>query len=464
MAPPLNEIGSFRDRHGQVFYRDDRVFRGLSAEALGNWKRLESTEFFKRFSGEGRIIGTRLLDSTDLPEADSWSGILEHDRIPFVSYPYEWSFRMLKEAAQLQLELVLAALNEGMILKDASSFNIQWTGAKPVFIDIPSFEAWTEGEPWVGYRQFCQLFLYPLMLQSYKGIGFQALLRGRIDGIDPEECSRMMSLRDRIRPGVLSHVYLQAKLEARCSASQSNARKEIRTAGFSRDLIRNNLQGLLKTVKRLTWKQTESTWSEYTDQHSYSADDEASKEEFVSGALEKSRPGLVWDCGCNTGSYSRIASKHAEYVIALDSDHLAVERLFNNLQRDPVPNILPLVSNLADPSPNLGWRGLERRDLASRGSPDFVLCLALIHHIVITANVPVSQFIDWLFELGADLIIEFVTKEDPMVRRLLANKDDQYSDYELDYFEDALAEKFRIDERLALTSGARYLYLARPRK
>ena len=456
------EPGSFRDRNGRIYHSGDAIYRGISLRALEEWKTLASTKFFTRAMQEGKLVATEEADPKKIPDpaiAKEWSGILKHEKIPFISYPYEWTFSMLKDAALLQLDLLASALNENMTMKDATSFNIQWIGSRPVFIDIPSFERLVPGTPWIGYRQFCTLFLFPLFLQAYKNIPFHARLRGNIDGIDPEECHNMMSLRDLLRPGILTDVFLQAKLQKSYADSSKHVKDDLKKSGFNAEMIKANIRRLQKITGGLRWKQSQSEWSDYATHNSYTEADEAAKEAFVRNVMQKRR-NLVWDLGANTGRYSRIASENSQYVVAMDSDHLAVERFYQELKKEKNRTILPLVMNIADSSPNLGWRGLERKSLPDRGKPDLILCLALIHHVVISANIPVNEFIDWLASFGSDLIIEFITKDDPMAKILLRNKDDQYADYELGNFEKILASRFTITGRSALSSGTRYLFHA----
>ncbi|MFQ5739022.1 MAG: methyltransferase [Acidobacteriota bacterium] len=464
---PELEPGSFRDRNGRVFYRDNRVFRTLSAESLANWKILEKKRFFVEALDQGSIVGTRLAGVCDLPpeiSSGNWAAILEHQKIPFISYPYEWSFDMLKDAALLQLNLLHKALQEEMILKDASSFNIQWRGARPVFIDIPSFERLRKGQIWVGYRQFCRLFLYPLLLQAYKNVPFQPWLRGSVDGIAPEHCNAFMSRRDRLRSGVLTHVYLQARLQARYGATRENIRGQLKGAGFRKELILHNVKALQKLVGSLKWEPRRSEWSDYGCRDSYSEEDRKAKTDFVRQVAAQRHWPLVWDLGCNVGRFSRIAAENAASVVALDGDHLTINRLYRELKSGNNQTILPLIFNLADPSPSLGWRCLERRGLLDRGRPDLTLCLALIHHLVISANIPLDEILSWLGSLGGDLVIEFVTKQDPMVETLLRNKDDQYREYELECFERCLGQEFELLKRTTLRSRTRVLYHARSRK
>ena len=462
MKNPRFDGGSFRDRESRVFYHDDRVLRALSQPALDDWKALAASRCFGRSTSAGKIVPTR---EAALPEGlgPPWVAALEHERIPFLSYPYEWCFHMLRDAALLQLDLLLAALADDLILKDSSPYNFQWIGPRPVFIDVTSFERRTEGDPWVGYLQFCQLFLYPLMLTAHRGIPFRPWLRGAIDGITPEECNRVFSWRDRMRAGVFTDVYLQAALHARTAKVEGSLRRDLRKAGFKKQLIVNNVRRLRRVVGKLSWQPRDSQWSSYAETSTYDADNREIKESFVARVAGSRRWPLVWDLGANTGTFSRIVSEYAETVVAFDADHLAVDRLYRAVRESGPTNILPLISNLADPSPALGWRHRERKALAERPSPDLALCLALVHHLAISANVPLSEVVGWLAGLETHLVIEFVTKDDAMVKRLLQNKDDIYDDYEIGNFEGLLEERFEIVARQTLHDGTRTLYYAVPR-
>lgn len=470
MTKPRFDQGSFRDRESRVFYHDGRVLRALSQPALDDWRALAASSFYASLESNGKVVKTRELEDSEggsdgeavgLPPP--WVATLEHERIPYVSYPYEWSFTMLRDAALLQLDLLLTALGDDMILKDSSSYNVQWLGPRPVFIDITSFERRTEGDPWAGYLQFCQLFLYPLLLTAHRDIPFRPWLRGNLDGISPEEINRVFSWRDRLRPGVLVDVYLQAAAHTRTANKEGKLRDDLRKAGFKKEMIVSNVRRLRKIVRKLTWRRQSSEWSAYAETSSYDRENREIKERFVATAAGRRRWPLAWDLGANTGNFSRIVAEHADYVVAFDADHLAIDRLYRRVAKDGPDNILPLVSNLADPSPALGWRHRERKALAQRPSPDLTLCLALIHHLSLTANVPVAEIVDWLASLDSHLVIEFVTKDDGMVKKLLQNKDDIYDDYEIEVFERLLGERFEIVERETFHDGTRTLYYAEPR-
>jgi hypothetical protein len=463
-GPAFREPGSYRDRNSAVFYYNGEIFRGISAKAFANWKRLSATRFFQDFTMRGSIVPTEAVSEPSLADpGQTWAAILKHDRIPFVSYPYEWTFGMLKDAALLHLELMLAALEEDFILKDASAYNVQWRGARPVFIDIPSFEVLEQGQPWVGYRQFCELFLYPLMLMAYKGVDFRPWLRGSIDGISAASLQPLLSLRDLVRPGVAMHVVAHNALQRRYAGTERNVRSALAQADFDKSLIVRNVLNLRKIISGTVPRSGHTAWSDYAGKHSYGEADFAAKRAFVRNAASFRRWQRVWDLGCNTGAFSRIAAEHADCVIAMDGDWMAVEQLYLSRKGDPEKGtILPLVIDLSDPSPGQGWRGRERKSLPERGRPDFTLCLALIHHIVIGANIPMADFMRWLADLGAALVIEFIGRDDEMVETLLRNKDDQYDDYRPEVFEALLSEHFEIRDRQTLKGGKRSIYFALP--
>jgi SAM-dependent methyltransferase len=465
------EPGSFRDRDSRVVVAPEAVYRALSGTGADDWRTLAGSPLLERLSSEGTLIGTDEVGPAALGEAaaeilpEGTETVLRHERLPFVSYPYEWTFGMLRDAALLQLDLELAALDESLTLKDATPYNVQFRGSAPVFIDVGSFERLREGEPWAGYRQFCMLFLYPLLLQAYKDIPFQPWLRGAIDGITPSEAAHLFTLRDRLRRGVLTHVALHARLERRYEDREGGEiKEELKRANFKTELIKANVQRLRKLVSKLSWKAGDTAWTNYRSECTYSDADAERKAIFVREAAASVRPDLTWDMGCNDGAYSRIAAEHSDFVVAFDYDQATVDALYRSLRDSDERRILPLVANLADPSPGLGWRGLERRPLEDRGTPDLVLALALVHHVSITANVPLAEFLDWLRELDATLVIEFPKREDPMVRRLLSGKrEGSNADYELETFERLLGERFDVERSEELPSGVRVLYLVRPR-
>jgi hypothetical protein len=466
MSPVDNlrfEPGSFRDPAARVLWHHGTVYRYLSAEALHNWERLSSTRFFRRFTDAGSLIPTeRTHDVQTPPFSTPWVAALRHDTVPVISYPYEWCFGMLRDAALLQLDLLSAALEEGMTLKDATPFNVQWIGARPVFIDVGSFAVAEPGAAWGGYRQFCEMYLYPLFLQAYKNVPFHPWLRGSLEGIDARTCNRLLSVRDWFRRGVFAHVYLLSKFQSRYESTDRNVGIDLRAAGFGIELVKNNVRRLRRLVERLEWNQSRSAWSDYAQSNTYDRGDQDHKQQFVRQATGHRRWSLVWDLGCNTGDYARIAADHANCVVALDADHLAVERLYRTLKAERNSAILPLVGDVTDPTPGLGWRGVERRTLLDRGRPELVLALALIHHLALSRNIPVPDLIDWFASLRSDLVVEFVAPDDPMSQRLLRHKGGLDFGYTQDSFERYLSRHFTVLRVERLGSGTRTMYHARP--
>jgi SAM-dependent methyltransferase len=472
-SPPLTslspETGSFRDWDGRVFGGDGRILRALSAAGVADWQALAASDLFDRYTQTGALPRTRADDGVldELRRLDpegEWEGALSHERLPFVSYPYEWPFAMLRDAALLQLELTSAALAEGLMLKDGSPYNVQWRGAQPVFVDVGSFERAREGEAWPGYRQFCSLYVFPLMLEAYRGVGFQPWLRGSIDGISPVDFRKLFSRRDSLRPGMLRHVFLHASLERRYAARGGEVREVLGEARLDPRVVQANVAGLTKLVRRLRSPAAESAWRDYERTCTYTDADTAAKEDFVRRVVAGRRRRLVWDLGCNEGRFSRIAAEGADYVVAIDLDRAVVDALYQGLTAEEEKRILPLVVDLADPSPSIGWRNRERLTLLERGRPELVLGLALVHHVSITRNVPLRELVDWLRSLDCELVVEFPAREDSMVQRLLGPKrPDAHPDYDTETWERLLTERFEIADSARLPAETRTLYHARPR-
>jgi len=458
------EPGSFRDPDSAVFTADGKVLRGLSGRAAADYERLSGTSFFPRLVGSGQIVRTAVHegDAPPSPRGAPWTRVLEHERVPVVSYPYEWPFAMLREAASLQLDVLIAALGEGISLKDGTAYNVQFFGSRPTFIDIGSFEP--ASGPWPGYRQFCQTMLFPLMVQAHLGVPFQPLLRGSIDGLTPSQVAGMFSGLRRFRKGVVRNVTLHSVLERRVTTASEQVKSELKDSGFSADLAKATAKNLAKLVSGLEVARRGSTWSDYRDTCSYSDADAEAKRAFVRSAIAGGDAGLVLDLGANDGVYSSLASEQADYVVAVDGDEMVIDRLYRRLRAERNENVLPLVMNLVDPSGGVGWRNRERAAFADRVRPDVTLALALVHHLAIAANVPLSEVVSWLRSFGGRLVVEFVHVDDVQVQRLLANKPaGLFDDYRREAFEALLAEQFLVHEQQSLPGGSRTLYLAEPK-
>ncbi len=425
------EPGSFRDPANRVYHCGDDVLRALDETAAAHWRALAASTFFPPLISAGKVCGTEELSPAaagrSLP-AD-WAAVLRHERIPFVSHPYEWSHAMLRDAALLHLEILRAALPAGFTTKDGSAYNLQWRGSEPVFIDVGSFAPLRDGEPWAGYRQFCQTMLYPLLLGAHLGLDFQPWLRSRIDGIEADQMVRLFRGRRRLSPGVLTHVHLHGSVQRRnADRSTADVRAQLRDAGYTGEVALAAVRGMEKLVRRLDHQPSASHWVDYQRTCGYSGEDRAAKERFVAAALTSApRHGLVLDLGANDGHYSRLAARHADYVVAVEQDPVVVDRLYRALRAEGERRVLPWVLDLA-----------------------------------IGRNVPLAEVVSCLTGLaapGGQLVVEFVHPEDPMAARLLANKPDGiFPHYRRDTFEALLAAHGTISGRWELPAGTRTLY------
>lgn len=455
---PIRDPGSFRDPAGGVFHFEGRILRYLSASGASDFTALDNSGLLGELIDRGDLIPTRQLQRSEAPTLQSFDAdtVVEHERVPFISYAYEWPFELLRGAALQYLEALRLSLSYGFILKDATTFNTQFLGSRPVMIDVSSFEPYQPGQPWAGYAQFCRMFLNPLLLQSKAGIPFQQSLRSSIEGIAPSELSRLMPLRHKLRKSVFMHVVLQAWLGRKLERDQQAIKRAADQQVDARTLERlvDHLDGTIRGLRRST---NSSVWSEYEADCHYESDATAAKERFVDQTLAKWKPRSLWDFGCNRGQYSEIAARHSGYVVAMDGDELAVGAVTSRPEADH-RRILPLVMDLGNPSPSQGWAGTERYGLTERGPADAALALALVHHLSLSGHVPLGAVVDWLADHARRAIVEFVPANDPMAQRLLAARLDRPVGYDAETFESALRRHFRIERVESLSGSGRKLY------
>lgn len=395
------------------------------------------------------------------PHDDGAHAIIRAERIEFISYPYEWTFGQLRDAALLTLDIQSLAVSHGYTLRDASAYNIQFRQGRPIHIDTLSFEPVEAGKPWTAYRQFCEHFLAPLALMALRDVRLGRLLRSEIDGIPLDLASRLLPGSTRLRLGLATHIRLHARAQRRYAGRPAEATARVRR---SRPVNQPALlDSLRRTIKGLRWEPAGTEWADYDDRTSYSAEATAAKEALVARFIGATSGTRVWDLGANTGHYSRIAADTGRQVVAFDIDPAAAERLYRQLSTDGRTDILPLVMDLVDPSPGLGWANAERRSLTERAGPDALLALALIHHVAIGRNVPLHEVGRWFARLAPQLVIEFVPREDPMVATLLATREDVFEDYTLERFRVAFGERWTIVDEAPIPGTARTLLSLRRR-
>jgi hypothetical protein len=462
MSQLHQDSGSFRDPLSRVFVGNGEVVRAFTAIGAKDIEKVWKKPSIQNALASGELIESNLVEPSSVGLNDPWVTAMTHPLIPFISYPYEWTFSMLKDAAQLQLKLTRETLADGIGLKDATPYNVQFIGSRPQFIDAGSFEKRRKGDPWYGYRQFCEMYLYPLMMQGYLGVGFQQFLRGSVNGISPDTMSKLLpaSIR-RPRKGRLTHVVLHAAAQNRFADSDNNMKSDAAKAGMNAQVLDATLRKLQGIVKKISLGDKKSTWSEYSERGHYIESSLDEKQKFVRDAVASAPRKQVWDIGCNDGVFSRIAAAHSDYVVAMDADPLVVDRLYNTLKAEKNEQILPLYVDLTDSGGGVGWRGQERPGVFDRGRPDIVMALAVIHHMAITFHVPLASQLDMFRDLTPELIIEMPHADDPMVRKLLTNKRDGiHDDFTLEEFERLLNDRFTVKSKMLLSSGTRTIFHA----
>ena len=447
--------GSFRDNAGFVFTRGDRILRQVNRQFSDEYDAAAASGLYEELIAERLLIPHRAAPLDDRFTADACA-VLEVERIPLLSWPYEWSFGQLRDAALLTLDLQARALRRGFTLRDASAYNVQFLKGRPIFIDTLSIGRATPGSPWVAYRQFCEHFLVPLALMSHRDIRCGQLLRAFIDGVPLDLGARLLPFRSRLDPQLLFHVVLHAR-SVRAFADSSVA-KVARGAQMSTRALLALVDGLRSAVESLRWAPTGTEWGDYVGNTNYSADATASKRQIVRDALVRLAPRTVWDLGSNTGEFSREASRTAPFVAAFDVDPAAVEQNYRRVRADHDERVLPLLLDLRNPTAGGGWAGEERASLVERGPADTILALALVHHLAISSNVPLDRIADFMARLGRSLIVEFVPKSDSQVERLLRNRPDTFPDYTQDHFERCFGARFVIDHRVQVVDSARWIY------
>ena len=453
------EPSSFRDPSARVFKsKDGRIFRCMSESAISVYRELRSSGLLQQLISEESVVDN--WETKDVKVPDGWSSLVESQALPFISYPYEWSFDMLKDAALLTLDITESAYNHGFTLKDASAFNIVFSGSKPVFIDISSFDAYQEGEPWIAYSQFCDHFLAPLMLMAYKHIPFHPLFRSNLEGISTTKLlTRVLGRSSLCRPGVIIHVKLRSFFDRMFENSNTESKGKIAQIKISKKAILRNINSIRNTILKLHARES-SRWLSYTTDNTYNPQMEREKADFISRSVEliKARF-LAWDVGSNTGEYSLILASQFRSVVAIDSDHDVINRLYNSMRGTDAKNITPIVLDFMNPSPSQGFAGTERTAFFERAKPDVAVFFAFIHHICLRNNVPLNAFIDLIAKITPHAIVEFVSEDDPMSRNILALKPTRHEGYNLQNFKNIVSNygKILIETSLSKTRSLHFI-------
>jgi ribosomal protein L11 methylase PrmA len=463
----LNDEGSprlgasFRDPSGFLFTRQGELYRQVNQSYQTHYDMLMTSGLYERLLKSSLLIPHQEVDVEPADPAQAYR-VISPERVEFISYPYEWSFSQLKDAALATMAVQKKAVEAGMVLKDASAYNIQFHHGRPVLIDTLSFEIHTEGEPWVAYRQFCQHFLAPLALMAMVDVRLGQLLRIYIDGVPLDLAARLLPRRTRLDLGLATHIHLHAAAQKRFAG---RAEKPQTAHKMSRMAFLGLMDSLEGVVRKLTWKPAGTEWGDYytASASHYTAAAFEAKRQVVKEYLERIKPRQVWDLGANTGEFSRLAAEQGIPTLAFDIDPAAVELNYQAVVAKKETHLLPLLMDFTNPSPGLGWHSREREALFERAPADALLALALIHHLAIANNVPLPHLAEFFRSLGRWLVIEFVPKEDSQVQILLASRQDIFPDYHTESFEAAFGQVFTIYEKRSLPDTGRIIYLMEAR-
>tara|TARA_B100000575_G_scaffold286058_1_gene282228 strand:+ start:1561 stop:2952 length:1392 start_codon:yes stop_codon:yes gene_type:complete len=450
--------GSFRDPAGKIFYYKNKVYREVFKSGLPRLSFLQKNNLLRELIEKKFLIKTEIIQSDEFSLSDKNNQIIEHEKLDFISYPYEWTFNQLKDAAIFHLNLQIFLLEKNAKLIDSSAYNIQFKNNKPIFIDVLSIDEYRNGEYWKGHKQFCENFLNPLILKSKKGIDFNNWFKGNLEGITTSEVNKVLSFKDYFSYTIFFHVYLLNKMDSkRISDPDKLNKKSKKVSKFSQKSYFSLLNQLKNYIKSLKPKKQISTWEKYSEKNTYSDSESIKKLEITKKFYNENNIAILADLGCNDGKFSEFVASKDIQVVGFDFDLNALDRLYLKSKKNNL-NFLPLFSDFTNPSNNLGWNDSERKSLKDRAKFDASISLALVHHLVLAKNIPLDQTIEWIVSFSPIGLIEFVPKEDPTAQMMLSLKGDIFPDYNEKNFENTLLNFKKIKKKTKITSTNRIIY------
>jgi ribosomal protein L11 methylase PrmA len=447
---------SFRDPSGFIYTKNGELFRHINPVYQPHYQKLIDSGLYQAL-----VEKELLIPHQELPVKSTLTHFktVKPKKLDFISYPYEWSFSQLKDAAHTTLAIQQLAMKHGLTLKDASAYNIQFLSGKPILIDTLSFEIYDPAKPWVAYRQFCQHFLAPLALMAHTDVRLSQLPRVYIDGIPLDLASKLLPKSSYLNPGLLTHLHLHAKTQTKYANDTSTLKHTKLT--MSQAAMAGLMDNLNSTINKLTWKYTptDTEWGDYYHNTNYSDKAFNHKKSIISKWTKQIKPNTVWDLGANNGEFSRLAADQKINTLAFDIDPIAVEKNYIHTKQTKQTYMLPLLLDLTNPSPAIGWHNQERDALLTRGPADLVYALALMHHLTISNNVPFNHLAAFFHSVAKNLIIEFVPKTDSKVQKLLSSREDIFKNYDLDHFITAFSAHFTLKAKTAIQDSDRTLLL-----
>ena len=449
--------GSFRDPDARVAYLNNSVYRIVYPNGFKKF------DFIKRIL-ENKSIAEYLIDTEEVSQQevelleldiDTNVKVFKHKKVDFISYPYEWSFHRLKDAALHHLNLHINLLKNDATLIDAYSYNIQFNNYSPIFIDLMSIKKYSEGEFWVGHKQFCESFLNPLVLKSKLGVDYNNWFKGNLEGINTGELSKLLKFRHMFSWNIFYNIFLLDYFEKKYKKNEDL--KITKNKKLKKNYYLSILSNLINFIENLKPKKERSVWGEYSRDNTYDDEEKKNKHEFISNYFIKTKFNKVLDLGCNNGEYSKLAlNSGCDNVIGLDYDLNAIDEAYLISKKEKL-NFLPLYFDVSNPSSNIGWRQKERKGFIERLNFDSVIALAFEHHLAIAKNIPLEDVINWITSLAPKGIIEFVPKNDITIQSMMRLKGDIFPNYNLENFKRLLSNKTKISSEKIVSKSGRTL-------
>lgn len=457
MADLRPHPASFKDPSGFIFEQDNKLYRQVNQSYAEEYDLLMSSGLYQELT-EKQLMVPHIEVNENIGRGPDWYKTIAPERLSFISYPYEWCFHQLQDAALLTLTVLRKAVDKGMILKDATPYNIQFKEGKPIFIDTLSFDKYDASQPWVAYRQFCQNFLFPLYLEHYLNTDIQKIMSCYIDGIPVDITAKLLPLKSNLNLGVWLHVYLQNSVRA-SSASNNSKGSKAATVNFNQTKLLNLVSHLESIIRGFGNRKTKSTWSNYYEETILGKEYLKEKERIFREMVDNHPAKSVLDMGANDGYFSKIAAEKGRQVISTDFDSRTISNLYEEIKKSNLTNISPIVIDITNPSPAIGFDNRERASFTDRVKPDLVFALALIHHLVIGKNIPLEMAAAYFARIAPELLIEFIPKSDDKVKQMLATRKDVFDKYNEEHFESSFSEYFTVLRKQQMTGTDRILYM-----
>ncbi|MFA0448952.1 hypothetical protein AB4587_07280 [Vibrio breoganii] len=454
--------GSFRDPSGYVVHNQGKIYRIINPIAIERYGELKNSGLLEKLITNKMLVNTWNVSSDHLPGMSNCL-IVEHEKIPIITYPYEWTPTQLKSAAIFHLDLHLFLLDHDWHLSDATAYNVQFDphSGNPIFIDLLSIEPYIEGEYWAGHNQFCEQFLNPLILYCKLKIPFNDIYKGTMKGVSSLHTNRMLPISKYFSPTLLTNIVLPSRIQS--NSTNKGIKNSTQLNKVAKPLPKIALQNILMNLKGYilnleTVHKYKSTWSNYEIDKTYTESSNKIKVGFIKDFCSEVKPNVLWDIGCNSGEFSQVAFESgAKSIIGIDGDIEALNTAYSRFKSTDYC-FTPIYSDLSNPSPNIGWNLKERSELTKRSKPDSILALALLHHLVIGSNIPMKSVISWILSLSSRGVIEFVGKDDETVIEMLTFREDIFSDYHVDNFREIISKDAKIVKEHKIPNSDRVIF------